>query len=338
MSSPVSRASAVFLCTALCTALLAACGGGGSSDTADPNTGLNRISCATFTYQGDAQLYLAANPSAAAALDADGNGVACEALPVKGSTTPGTPTTPTTPTTPVVAAAVVPQGSWVGTLDNGDGLRGLVFPSGETWFVRTQARSYGTQFPTWIAHGTKGTATEGGKFAVVDAQLLSVSGNAATQAGTATWAVTTTPDTSMAGSWGQGSDVFSLSTAYQTADAALPLLNSITGNYVDKQLAAANPTTNADALPLITITANNGYNGNVSGRIDAACRFDGEIYSDSTAPAFQVYVRFNGTCPMSFTYGPGIAMYDQARREIYLLMVNPDLPGKPGAVLFGAHS
>lgn len=328
MSSPVSRASAVFLCTAFLTA----CGGGSSSDTADPTTGLNRISCATFTYQGDAQLYLAANPSAAAALDADGNGLACETLPVKGTTTPGTPTTPTTP---VVAAAVVPEGSWVGTLDNGDGLRGVVFASGETWFVRTQARSYGTQFPTWIAQGTKGTATEGGKFAVVDAQALSVSGNAATQSGTATWAVTTTPATSMTGTWGQGSDVFALSTTYQ---AALPLLDSVAGNYVDKQLAAANPTTSADALPLITITATNGYYGSMTGRIDAACMFGGEIYTDGKMPAFQVYVRFNGTCPLSFTGGPGIAMYDQTRREIYLLMINADLPGKPGAVLFGARN
>jgi len=334
MSSPVLRASAVFLCSAL----LVACGGGSSSDTADPTTGLNRISCATFAYQGDAQLYLAANPSAAAALDADGNGVACEALPVKGSTTPGTPTTPTTPTTPVVAAAVVPQGSWVGTLDNGDGLRGVVFPSGESWFVRTRTLPYGTQFPTWIAQGTKGTATEGGKFAVVDAQAFSVSGNTAIRSGTATWAVTTTPATSMTGSWGQGNEVFALSAAYQASDMVVPLLTTLVGTYTDPQLAAASPSATSGTLPLATISATDGYFGRLSGHLDTSCIFTGEISTDGKGAAYQVYMHFNGTCPNGLTGGPGVMMYDQGQRAIYILAINEGSISTPGFVLFGIRN
>ena len=70
--------------------LLVGCGGGAGSDT----------TCASFTYQEDAQANYAKH------LDADSDGIACEALPRRPTSTtpqpganPGTPSTPTPPIT-----------------------------------------------------------------------------------------------------------------------------------------------------------------------------------------------------------------------------------------------
>lgn len=46
------------------------------------------VDCRNFTYQEDAQAHLEAHPGDPDGLDADGNGIACEALPSRGTTTP----------------------------------------------------------------------------------------------------------------------------------------------------------------------------------------------------------------------------------------------------------
>lgn len=288
----------------LCTLLLAACGGGGDSTT-DAGYGLTTVSCSLFNYQEDAQLYYEANKTtSASALDPDGNGVACESL--------ASSATPTTTDT----AAVVPTGLWRGTLDNGDGLLGVVFDTGESWFMRTQPKSYGTVFPTWLAFGTNGVAAVNGVFSVTSTAALAVSGFGAAQSGTASWTATVTPSTSMTGTWTQGTNSYTLNATYQASELAIPSVAALAGDFKDLLLnATATTTAEVAALPYLTVSGD----GTMVGQIDGTCTFTGQIWTVTGEPAYRMSVYFNGTCPKSLQYASGIGIYAKTTGQLYMI-------------------
>ncbi|CAN5400679.1 hypothetical protein BH10PSE18_BH10PSE18_37210 [soil metagenome] len=298
-----SRSSTGAGAALLCALFLASCGGGSdSSSTTDAGYGLTTVSCSLFTTQAAAQLYYEANKTtSASALDPDGNGVACESLA----------TTTTTDT-----AAVVPTGIWSGTLGNGDGLLGVVFDTGESWFMRTQPESYGTVFPTWLAFGTNGVAAVNGAFSVTSTAALAVSGFGAAQSGTASWSATVTPSSSMTGTWTQGTNSYTLNATYQTNELAIPSVAALAGDFKDLLLnATATTATEVAALPYLTVSGD----GTMVGQIDASCTFTGQIWTVTAEPAYRMSVYFSGTCPKSLQYASGIGIYAKTTGQLYMI-------------------
>lgn len=301
---------------------LAGCGGGGSSsNSTDTGLGLNKVTCATFTYQKDAQLYYLANKeSSAAALDPDGNGQACESLPSNSTTVP----LPAADT-----PAVVPSGLWAGSMSNGDLIRGVVFPppadnptkalTGEAWFMRMQPKPYGTLFPTWLAYGGTGTAAVNGVFNVKGAQVLRVTDFGAGQSTVIDWTATVTPATSMLGSWTQSDEKIAFQASYQATQLPIPSIAAMAGHYADAKLATtATTTAETAALPFLTVYGDGG----LVGQINTGCTFDGRMYQSGTSdPAFRVVIwtKVKDTCPRQVTYGEGIAMFDKVSGQLYMI-------------------
>lgn len=83
--------------------------------------------CADFTYQEDAQAVLDADPSDPHRLDADGDGIACEALPHR----PSTPKPPTTPKPPAPKPPAPPPPAAYGRDWNGDGRSDVLAIAGD---------------------------------------------------------------------------------------------------------------------------------------------------------------------------------------------------------------
>ncbi|CAN5325153.1 hypothetical protein BH10PSE18_BH10PSE18_20850 [soil metagenome] len=323
------RAGAAVI-VSLMSLALAACGGGGSSNSGnDTGIGLTPVTCSTFTYQREAQLYYQANKaSSAAALDPDGNGLACESLPTDSTTVP---------VKPADTPAVVPSGIWVGTMSNGDIVRGVVFPpptdnpalalTAETWFLRMRASSYGTVLPVWVTYGGTGTAAVNGVFGVKDAQVLRVTDFGASQSTVIDWTSKVTPAVStlgfdtMVASWPQSGEQLTFTAYRQTSLLPIPSIASMAGTYADVRLAATATTTAATAaLPTLTIAGD----GKLQGQITGGCTFTGLMYlTNPTDPAYHLnlYVDAAGkaSCPRQIVGGAGIGLIDKVSGQFYMI-------------------
>lgn len=276
----------------LTSAMIIACGGGGSGG----GSGSSNVTCSSFTYQQDAQAYFNSNRSSAAGLDADKDGVACESLRDR--------PTSSTPTFVTPVAAMMPTGVWVGSLGNGEGVRGVIFPSGDTWFLRTRS-SGSTTVPTWLLHGAG--AISGSTFSVVQAPTARVDPGTTPVAANTNFVVTVQQSNSLNGSWVQtGAGSFPVQAAFQPTQLPPPSLSTLAGDYGDPGNTAAGAT--------LTIA----LDGTLTARLGSGCVVGGRAVLTSGDPAYRISLTASGTCPANFSPGSGVVIFDKTNNQIYL--------------------
>lgn len=282
-----------------------ACGGGG--DDGGSGDGGNRT-CASFQYQQDAQSYFASNRSSARGLDGDSDGIACESLPSRPNAVPALPTV-------VPSASDMPAGIWVGSLGNGEGLRGVIFPNGDTWFLRTRSTSQGA-IGTWMMNGP-GTIA-GSTFRLTSGPTIRIEPGTSAILEQTALSLTVQKSSSLNGTWTQASNTYSMQAAYQASQLPVPSLSSLAGSYGDGVLAST-----------ITISAN----GALVGRVSATCRVSGQLTLVSGDPAYRIELQSSGACPSGYVAGSGVLTADRTNNQVYLTASS--LQGRSATLVLG---
>ena len=266
---------------------IAGCGGGGSD-------GGEKRTCSSFRYQEDAQDYHRTNPSSG--LDGDKDGIACESLPRR-------------PASPPVISNVDPTGVWTGTLNSSDGIRGVVFPSGDTWFLRTRSVTGSSPVPTWLLHGAG--ASSGSTFRIPAALTVSLDGG--TVPARTAFTATVQKASSLSGSWIQGASTYSMQASYQAVQLPPVPVASLAGSYGD-------PSSPAPAPAAVSVDKS----GVVSIPLNATCALKGQITLGMGDPAYRLSVSPQGTCSSGVKAGTGIALYDKTNSQLYLAAISSD--------------
>jgi hypothetical protein len=277
------------------SALLAACGGGGSDKNA---------TCSDFTYQEDAQ---AALRNGATQLDGDHDGIACENLPHRPANLP-----------PVGSPNASPAGLWKGSTSTGRTVNGLVFADGSYYILYSAVGN-----ATLLGGVVQGTgSTSGTSFSSSNARDFNVEGYGVAAA---TVAGTVVTRSSFGGTVVYPSaSTLVFNSSYSSQFELVPTLAAVAGNYTGQVAFSAGVQSialNLSTTGVISSTSN-------------GCTLSGSATPRSDGNAYVLSLRF-GPAPCFFSNQTltGLAYYDAAAKRVYAAA--PNAARTDGVVFLG---
>jgi hypothetical protein len=285
--------------------MLAACGGGGGDSDSKSASAAADKNCSDFQYQQDAQAWHNTHPTDG--LDADHDGVACESLPARPTSTAQPPSS---------NGSGSPAGLWAGSTNTGRTVTGLVLSDG-TYYVLYSAAGNASS----IAGVIQGTGTtSASSFTSFNARDFNLEGLGVSSGSVHTSFVVKQSLTGTV-AYSQGTSV-SFTATYDGDWATTPTLARLAGSY-SGQVALSQGVQGA----VVTVSATGAVTGAANG-----CSMTGMATPRSDGNAYDITIRF-GASPCFFANQSlsGIAYLRASTGRLYAAAANA---GRTDGVLF----